>query len=340
MVDDQTTTPPSEPRNAPLVSVVTPVYNGAAYIAECIESVLRQTYRNWDFTVVDNASTDGTPEIVERLERKDSRVRLRRFDELVPANDNHNRAFRAISAESAYCKVVQADDWLYPECLERMVAVAREAQSVGVVGAYRLWGDQVDLAGLPYQKTVISGRDVLAQSLLHRIRVTGAPTALMYRSRLVRERDPFWASEFEHADTEVAYWVLSRYDFGFVHQVLTFARKAQPGSRMTEWADEMNTYTPENIRFLLRYGPSVLDPHVYRRQLRRELQKYVSFHLRQVPKPSRLADPRFFALHHGEIDAILAESADDPEVRAAMTVVRAMLLRGRRGLRRCSAAPA
>ena len=328
-MDDQTTTPPSEPRNEPLVSVVTPVYNGAAYIAECIESVLRQTYRSWDFTVVDNASTDGTPEIVERLGMKDSRVRLRRFDELVPANDNHNRAFRAISAESEYCKIVQADDWLYPECLERMVGVAQAAPSVGVVGAYRLWGNQVDLAGLPYTKTVISGRDVLAQSLLHRIRVTGAPTALMYRSRLVRERDPFWNSGFEHADTEVAYWVLSRNDFGFVHQVLTFARRAQPGSRMTEWADEMNTYGPENIRFLLRYGPAVLDRNVYRRQLRRELKKYVSFHVRQLPKPSRFADPRFFAVHHGEVDAILEENRNDSEVRATMLLVRAMLLRGR-----------
>ena len=50
----------------PLVSVVMPVYTGAEYLEECMESVLRQTYGNWEYTVVESASTDATPEVVER----------------------------------------------------------------------------------------------------------------------------------------------------------------------------------------------------------------------------------------------------------------------------------
>ena len=323
----------------PLVSVVTPVFNGASFIEECIESLRRQTYANWDCTVVDNASTDATPELVQRFAQRDSRIRHLRFDEFVSANENHNRAFRAITSDSEYCKVLQADDWLFPECLERMVRVAESAPSVGVVSSYRLWGTQVDLVGVPYSRTVVSGREILAQSLLQRIHVTGAPTALLYRSRLVRERDPFWESGFEHADTEVAYWALSRSDFGFVHQVLTFARREQPGSRMLEWADDLNTYIPENIRFLIRYGPRALDTDTYRRQLRLELRKYLKFHLRQLPKPSRLTDGRFFAVHRAEMEAILRESGGDADVRSAMLLVRTMLLRGWRGGRVETALP-
>ena len=59
----------------PLVSVLTPVHNGAPFIEECMTSVLRQTYANWSHTVVDNCSTDGTSELVAAVARTDSRVR-------------------------------------------------------------------------------------------------------------------------------------------------------------------------------------------------------------------------------------------------------------------------
>jgi glycosyltransferase involved in cell wall biosynthesis len=311
----------------PLVSVVTPVYNGATYLRECIESVLAQTYTNWEYTIVDNASTDETPDIAARFADRDSRIRHLRFEELVDGNENHNRAFRAASADSEFCKVVQADDWLFPECLERMIRVAEQVDTIAIVGAYRLWEQKVDQAGLPYWKTVLSGREILRQSLLGRLWVTGAPTAVLYRSRFVRECDPFYPQTFEHADTEAAYRLLSKHDFGFVHQVLTFARR-QTGARM-EWASHMNTYVPENTRFLLRYGPEVLEPAEYRQQLRLELRRYISFHFRQLPKPSRLADGRFFAIHQAQINGILEEGGDDAEVRAAMLLVKTMLLRGR-----------
>ena len=60
----------------PLVSVVTPVYNGAAHLAECIESVQRQTYQNWDYTIVDNCSTDESAIIARRYAAKDQRIRI------------------------------------------------------------------------------------------------------------------------------------------------------------------------------------------------------------------------------------------------------------------------
>src|ERR1044071_7298806 len=110
----------------PLVSVVTPVYNNAAHFEECIESVLAQTYRNWEYTIVDNCSTDGSGEIARRYAARDSRIRVVRNDQFLRVMANHNRALRAISPDSKYCKMVFADDWIFPECLERMVAVAEQ----------------------------------------------------------------------------------------------------------------------------------------------------------------------------------------------------------------------
>ena len=60
----------------PLVSILTSVYNGAAYLAECIDSVLHQTYQNYEYIIVNNRSTDGTLEIANQYAAKDGRIRV------------------------------------------------------------------------------------------------------------------------------------------------------------------------------------------------------------------------------------------------------------------------
>ena len=108
------------PGGSPLVSVVTPVFNGEAGLDECIESVLGQTYKNFEYVIVNNRSTDRTLEIAKCYAEKDPRIRIHDNDTFVEAVENHEIALRQISPESRYCKVVQADDWIFPECLERM----------------------------------------------------------------------------------------------------------------------------------------------------------------------------------------------------------------------------
>lgn len=127
----------------PLVSIVTPVHNEAGYLAECIESVLAQTYQQWDYTVIDNFSTDGSLEVARRYAAKDRRIRVHTNQQLLPVIRNHNVALRQISPASKYCKVVFGDDWIFPNCLEEMVAVAETHPSVGIVGAYALEGERV-----------------------------------------------------------------------------------------------------------------------------------------------------------------------------------------------------
>jgi glycosyltransferase involved in cell wall biosynthesis len=311
--------------DAPLVSIVTPVYNDDEYLAECIESVRAQTYPHWDYTIVDNASTDATPQIASRYAASDSRIRYLRFNEFVGITANHNRAFDAINPQSEFCKVVQADDWLYPECLSRMVDAASTSSTVGVVGAYQLWGRRVHLDGLPYTITFAPGREILRGTLLG-VNVTVGPTATLLRSSYLRARRPYWQDGFRHEDTEAVLWLLSRHDFAFVHQVLSFARR-QPDSEI-RLSERMNSAEAEDIVFLLRYGRLVLDDATYRRRLRVLLRRYVWWHVRQTPRISRLRDPEFFKFQHSKRRQILAESKGDREVAAAMNAVGCLLLRG------------
>lgn len=268
----------------PLVSVVTPVYNTAEYLAECMESVLNQTYGNWEHVVVDNQSTDGSLELARAYESRDQRVRVVAADDFVGGGENANRALLEMSGDARYCKVLHADDWLFPECLERMVALAEDNPGVGIVSAYRLEETRVTLDGIPYSVSVVPGREIASSMLLGAPYpyVFGSPTSLLIRSDLIRKRDPFYNvdNRYQH-DQEACYELLQESDFAFVHQVLTFTRR--PNTAGSAYWIRVGAQLPGQIELLLKYGPVYLEPPAYRRRLAVLLVHYGFFLLRRLP---------------------------------------------------------
>lgn len=242
---------------APLVSVVTPVYNGERYLRECIESVLAQSHQNFEYVIVNNQSKDKTPEIAEEYAKSDSRVRVhhnRDFLDLIP---NWNHAMRQISCESKYCKVVHADDTLFPSCLESMVGLAEENPKVGVVGSYRVLGRSPSPApAVPLSCTVVTGDEVVRATLRAEYSLFGSPSSVMIRSDLVRSRDPFYDEDFLHSDKLVCLDLMRDHDFGFVHEMLTYTR-LHDESQTTE-LDEVGSRGLENLFMLKRLGPEYL----------------------------------------------------------------------------------
>jgi glycosyltransferase involved in cell wall biosynthesis len=259
----------------PLVSIVTPLYNEAEYLAECIESVLAQTYQNWEYTIIDNCSTDASGEIARRYAAKDPRIRICVNPQHLRAIQNFNCALRQIAPTSKYCKVVLGDDWIFPECLERMVAVAERNPSVGIVGAFALEGLHVKLSGLPYSSEVFSGREVCRKHLLEKLYIFGTQNSVLYRATLVRAKDPFYNEANIHADTEACFALLRTCDFGFVHQVLTFSR-LRPGSLDTI-AISLQTNLPALLHVLHTYGPDYLTPGELEASLRQHVSTYYQY---------------------------------------------------------------
>jgi len=269
-------------RNEPLVSVVTPVYNGALYLRECIESVLAQTYSNWEYTILNNCSTDETLAIAGEYARNDKRIRVHSNDKLIDIIANHNRAFSLISPYSKYCKVVSADDWLFPECLDRMVRVAEENPSVGLVGSYQMSGGGSDWRGwrvrwaeLPYPSKVMTGREVCRVQMLGGPYVFGTPTSTLYRSDLVRAQGRFYPNSSAEADTSACYKCLLSSDFGFVHQVLSFERIH--GQAMSATCRSLNSYEPSKLSDLMEYGHTFLTPQEMTKRVEEVLDSYYEF---------------------------------------------------------------
>ena len=290
-------------RVGPLVSVVTPVYNGADYLAECMESVLAQTYSNWEYIVVNNHSTDRTLEIAEEYAKKDRRIRLYSNDSLLPVIANHNRAFGLISKTSKYCKVVCADDWIFPECLSRMVDVAEENPNVGIVGSYQLSGNgpdwrawRVRWAELPYPSKVVKGQDLCRLQLLGGPYVFGSPTSLLYRSDLVRAQVEFFPNSTPLADMSACYNSLVDTDFGFVHQVLSYERIHD--QTMSAVARSLNSYEPATLSDLVTYGPKYLAKEELTNRVEEVLDGYYRFLAVSV---FHFRDKEFWAYHKGRM---------------------------------------
>jgi glycosyltransferase involved in cell wall biosynthesis len=256
----------------PLVSIVTPVYNGEKYLLECIESVLGQSYEHWEYIIADNSSTDRTRHIAEECAKRDARISVHRFEDHVGVIRSHNRCLRLISPRSKYCKVVSADDLLFPECVARMVEVAEAHPTIGIVGAYRLTGSRITLDGLPYPSTFVPGRNICRWHLLNKPFVFGAPSSVMYRADLVRGAGDFYPHEGQHADTSACYLYLQNSDFGFVHQVLSFERLHD--AQLSRGAIGINSYISSVLEDLLRYGPVYLTGDELERRRREVLDEF------------------------------------------------------------------
>ena len=87
----------------PLVSVMTPVYNGEDFLAECIESVINQTYQNFEYIIVNNCSKDRSLQIAQEYAKKDPRIKIHDNEKFVGVIDNHNTAFNRMSPNAKYC---------------------------------------------------------------------------------------------------------------------------------------------------------------------------------------------------------------------------------------------
>lgn len=236
-------------------SASSPLFNTAAYLAQCIESVLAQSYSHYEYVLMDNCSTDASADIAQSYAQRDSRIRLIRCTQFLRQIPNYNRALAQISGASKYCKVVDADNHILPDCLYLMVEAFEQSESIGLVSSYCLQGDLLWGSGYPYPMPVVSGRKWAAQHL-HGTHVFGSPTQVMYRSAVVRQSNPFFNESVLHADTDKCLRILEHWDFGFVHQVLSFLRTDNESisSSVREFQDgALDRYITER-----RYAPLFL----------------------------------------------------------------------------------
>lgn len=254
----------------PLVAIVTPTYNGAAFLDEAMQSVQAQTYPNLVHVVLDNASTDGTDEIIARY--KDARVPVMAFRNasLLPQRENWNTAFSHVPDAATYVRLLCDDDTIYPDGIEKMVALAEQDPEIGIVGCLHWCDGGITDFHWPEAQSVYDGREAIRRHLLGEGRLM--PIHLLMRKSVVDRRTPlfddFLVGGFD-VDTTIA--LLLETKFGFVHECLAFTRVHENTvSNLTTKAN--NARTRDAFDLLRRYGPEVFgDRH---RDLEARFRRY------------------------------------------------------------------
>ncbi len=184
----------------PLISVVVPVYNTGAYLERCLASLLAQTCRNFEIITVDDASTDGSGDLCDRLAEKEPRLRVVRLPENRGPSAARNEGVRRARGE--YLSFVDADDWAEPELLEKLYRrLAETGADVCACGA-----EGVSIQDGP---PAVFSREEAVRCLAQSRPFGFVPWAKLYRASLVRET-PFDESVFYSEDLLFLYQLFQK----------------------------------------------------------------------------------------------------------------------------------
>lgn len=164
----------------PLVSVIMPIYNGAAYMEESIQSVLSQSYRNIELLICNDASTDSTAEIIERLKGQDSRIKAIRNEVNSGIAISRNNLLDRISGK--YFITQDCDDNMLPGKVAKQVEYMEAHPECGLCGT---WARKVDEHTVPFGKIMhpITDTDIRINLLFQNSMVQ---PSVMVRSEFIK----------------------------------------------------------------------------------------------------------------------------------------------------------
>lgn len=196
----------------PTVSIITPLYNKAAYITHTIVSVVNQTYSDWEMLIVDNGSTDGSWEIVQQVQ--DSRIQIMQSLKLGPGAA---RNYGLTHAQGEWIQFLDADDLLTPNHLEEQLAVARtNPHAEIIVGYWQEFTDENPTERIVKQPSGIGQPIEVLQNSAIAFAPWAVHAALVKRSAL--SPDYYWSEQLDqYLGEDIAFWfkLLSQYTVAY-----------------------------------------------------------------------------------------------------------------------------
>ena len=188
----------------PQVSIAIPLYNCESHIRETIESVIAQTFEDFELVIIDDLSTDRSSEIVKSFE--DSRIRMVHNSERLGFFGNWNKCLEVMTG--TYCKLLPHDDPLEPTCLEEQVRVLDKHPEVELVHCARKIVDPAGRIIAIRKQREAEGIKKSNESLRRIVRSgtnpIGEPASVMFRRETMKRIEGF--SDADMYSIDVEYW--------------------------------------------------------------------------------------------------------------------------------------
>jgi len=198
----------------PVVSVCIPLYNGVEYVRETIESVLSQTFSNWELIITDDGSDDGSDFVISSF--VDPRIRYLKNPRQLGVEGNWNRCVN--EGRGIYRKLLCHDDRLHPDCLARQVAILEQPghESISLVSSARRIvspvGNSILTRRWKNRNQMVTGRKAIRQIARSGTNLIGEPGAVLFRASDWEELNGFSARYPYVIDLDFWFRLLERGD--------------------------------------------------------------------------------------------------------------------------------
>lgn len=275
--------------NEPLVSICIPTYNGEAFLEQCLQSCLNQTFDNYEVVVCDDGSTDSTPAILDTFAKQNSRVRLINNPVNLGLVGNWNNCIE--QARGTWIKFVFQDDYISADCLAVFVAAIDEQVKLMVCERHFVLPANADVATQRYYTHEVrtlkntslnntnhfSAKEVSCIAAKHiAMNFIAEPSLSFFKKDLLRQVGPFNKALKQLCDLEFMLRVSSNYGLVYIPQKLCAFRihsNSTTSSNARVHYFEMRYIEPLLLLYFLLYGQQFAS-------LRKNLNWIFSFKLK------------------------------------------------------------
>ena len=254
--------------NEPLVSIIMSVYNGGQYLLEAVQSILNQTYTNFEFIIVDDGSTDSSYELITKLSGNNKKVKIFRRPHYGLANSLN---FAISKSNGKYIARMDADDISEKLRIEKQVHYLEKNKNIDLLGSNRKYigvGNSkiIRSSKLPSDNNIIKWHLFFSVPIIH-------PTIMM-RAKVLKSQSGY-SEEYKYAQDYELYTRLSRIsNFHNLSESLLEYRNHNYGRQ--------TNYHKEQLQFVIRIRRNYIGRIINRKISNKEVRLYTEFDRTQI----------------------------------------------------------